>query len=65
MRLVILMTNGSVACFICSQIGSEEAKDSPEQTTIERLETSIKNSLGNVDQLIQKADLPQDVQLSI
>jgi hypothetical protein len=65
MRLVNLMTDGSVACFICRQIGNEEAKDSTEQTAIERLETSIKNSLGNVDQLIHKADLPQDVQLSI
>jgi hypothetical protein len=65
MRLVNMMTDGSVACFICRQVGSEESKDSSEQTAIERLEASIKNSIGNVDNLIHKSDLPQDAQLSI
>lgn len=65
MRLVNMMTDGSVACFICRQVGSEESKESSEQTAIERLEASIKNSIGNVDNLIHKSDLPQDAQLSI
>ena len=52
MRLVNIMCDGSEASFICKQVVSEDGNEQSANTEIERLEQSIKNSVGNVDQLI-------------
>jgi len=64
-RLVNLMIDGSGASFLCKQIGSDGGEDSNWQSEQEKLESTIKNSLGNIDQLISRSDLPHEVQLSI